>query len=63
VIDWGSFGVVAVASFVSACLVVTLFAIGIRLRVVGHWGQYLCFGFCGAAVLVGIYLIVPALHV
>jgi hypothetical protein len=62
VIDWAAFAVVAVASFVSACVVVTLFATGIRLRIAGHWAQYLCFGLCGAAVLFGIYLIVPALH-
>jgi hypothetical protein len=62
VIDWGAFAVVALAAFVSACLVVTLFAAGIRLRVAGHWAQYPCFVLCGAAVLYGIYLIVPALH-
>ena len=61
-IDWGAFAVVAIASFVAACVVVTLFATGVRLRVAGHWAQYLCFGLCGAAVLFGIYLIVPALH-
>ncbi len=61
-IDWAAFAVVALASFVAACVVVTLFAAGLRLRVAGHWAQYLCFGLCGAAVLLGIYLIVPALH-
>jgi hypothetical protein len=62
VIDWGAFAVVAIASFVAACVVVILFATGLRLRVAGHWAQYLCFALCGAAVLFGIYLIVPALH-
>jgi hypothetical protein len=62
VIDWGAFAVVAFASFISACVVVGLFSIGLRLRVAGHRAQYLCFGLCGAAVLFGIYLIVPALH-
>jgi hypothetical protein len=62
VIDWAAFAVVALASFVAACLVVTLFAVGLRLRVAGHRAQHLCFGLCGAAVLFGIYLIVPALH-
>jgi hypothetical protein len=62
VIDWESFGVVTLASFVSACVVVTLFSLGVRLRVAAHWAQYVCFGLCGAAVLFGIYLIVPALH-
>src|SRR5690606_17894555 len=27
-----------------------------------HWGSRLCFGLCGIAVLVGIFLIIPALH-
>lgn len=61
-IDWAAFAVVAVASFVAACVVVTLFALGVRLRIAGHPMQYLCFALCGAAVLFGIYLIVPALH-
>ena len=61
-IDWSAFAVVALASFVAACVVVALFAVGVRLRVAGHWGQYLCCALCGAAVLLGIYLIVPALH-
>ena len=61
-IDWSAFAVVALASFVAAVLVVTLFSLGLRLRVARHWAQYLCFGLCGAAVLFGIYLIVPALH-
>jgi hypothetical protein len=62
VIDWAAFGVVALASFIAACVVVTLFSFGVRLRVADHWAQYVCFGLCGAAVLFGIYLIIPALH-
>jgi hypothetical protein len=62
VIDWGAFAVVALASFVAAIVVVSLFSLGLRMRVAGHWAQYLCFALCGAAVLFGIYLIVPALH-
>ena len=61
-IDWSAFAVVALASFLAACVVVTLFALGVRLRVAKSPVQYLCFGLCGAAVLLGIYLIVPALH-
>ncbi|MFC0681660.1 hypothetical protein ACFFGH_27840 [Lysobacter korlensis] len=61
-IDWAAFAIVALASVPAACVVVTLFAVGVRLRVAGHWAQYLCFALCGAAVLFGIYLIVPALH-
>jgi hypothetical protein len=62
VIDWAAFAVVALASFLAAVVVVGLFSLGVRLRVAGHWAQYVCFALCGAAVLFGIYLIVPALH-
>jgi hypothetical protein len=70
VIDWSAFVVVAVASLVSACLLVTLYALGVRL--ITSTGDLLprtrrlagvtCFVLCGALVLYGIYLIVPALH-
>jgi hypothetical protein len=70
VIDWGSFATVALASIVSACLLVTLYALGARL--VANQGDFLprtkrilgigCFALCAALVLYGIYLIVPALH-
>lgn len=69
-IDWGSFATVALASIVSACLLVTLYALGARL--VANQGDFLprtkrilgigCFALCAALVLYGIYLIVPALH-
>jgi len=70
VIDWGSFGTVALASIVSASLLVTLYALGARL--IANQGDFLprtkrivgigCFALCAALVLYGIYLIVPALH-
>lgn len=69
-IDWGSFATVALASIVSACLLVALYALGARL--VANQGDFLprtkrilgigCFALCAALVLYGIYLIVPALH-
>ncbi len=69
-IDWGAFVTVALASIVSACLLVALYALGVRL--VTTTGDFLprtrrlagvvCFVLCGALVLFGIYLIVPALH-
>ena len=69
-IDWGSFATVALASIVSACLLVTLYALGARL--IANQGDFLprtkrivgigCFALCAALVLYGIYLIVPALH-
>jgi len=70
VIDWGSFATVALASIVSASLLVTLYALGARL--IANQGDFLprtkrivgigCFALCAALVLYGIYLIVPALH-
>ncbi|MGX5681207.1 hypothetical protein [Schumannella luteola] len=69
-IDWAAFVTVAVASLVSACLLVALYALGVRLTT--STGDLLprtrrlagvaCFVLCGALVVYGIYLIVPALH-
>ncbi|GAA3746659.1 hypothetical protein GCM10022239_22770 [Leifsonia bigeumensis] len=75
-IEWGSFVIVAVASLVGACLLVTIAALGIRLFEAGTRargvdprtgrlalaGARALFGVCGAVVLFGVYLIVPALH-
>ena len=95
-IDWMAFVTVFVASIVSACIVVALYAFGIRFLAtpgpkkiladgsyepdgperddenddVDEAGRpgwataaaYVCFALAGCAVLVGIYLIVPALH-
>lgn len=89
-IEWLAFAQVAVATFVAAAIVVTLYALGIKLlsipasdtateagaardeetddvEINGRplWATILanvCFALCGAAVLYGIYLIVPALH-
>ncbi|WP_308468348.1 peptidase [Rathayibacter soli] len=108
-INWISFFVVAFAAIFSACIVVVLFSLGLRLlSTAGKTplaipaeftdaitivtpaeaaaeakrirkaakrnplsraqqrlvliGAYSCFTLCGAAVLFGIYLIIPALH-
>lgn len=108
-IDWGDFLIVAVVTLVSATVVVSLYAFGLRMLVAAgkppHVGPaeftdaitvispaeaaleakrgrkaakknpltaaqkrsalltaYVCFVLCAAAVLYGIYLIVPALH-
>ncbi|MCF2573295.1 hypothetical protein [Brevibacterium sp. UCMA 11754] len=74
-IDWSSFLIVAVATWVSAIVVITLFSTAVRMRAVhvdlaaegqskpllrvGYWAV---FGVCSIVVLVGVYLIVPALH-
>ncbi|NKX49007.1 hypothetical protein HER39_00065 [Arthrobacter deserti] len=71
--DWLAFVVVAVATLVSALVVVGFYGLGVRLLAVAADAPlprqplvrsfaYLCFGVCAAAVLYGIYLIVPAFH-
>jgi hypothetical protein len=71
VIDWGAFGLVALVSLVAAAALVTLYASGVRLMTWSQSGSLMrtkrlgaiaCFVLCGALVLFGIYLIVPALH-
>lgn len=74
-IEWGSFLIVAVATWVSAIVVILLFSSAVRMRAVhidlaaqgkskpllkvGYWAV---FGICSIVVLIGVYLIVPALH-
>ena len=65
-INWGDFLTVIIASLVAACLLVTLFSLGLRL---GDGEQpwrrpvsVTMFVLCGLLVAVGIFLIVPALH-
>ncbi|MGA1837383.1 hypothetical protein VD659_10670 [Herbiconiux sp. 11R-BC] len=76
-IDWGAFLVVAVASIVSTAVVVSLYSFGLRFHGLTHpdarTGRpvrpryasvlaYACFALSAAAVLFGIYLIVPFFH-
>jgi hypothetical protein len=74
-IEWSSFLIVAAATWVSAVIVITLFSTAVRMRAsyldraeagqsstglqVAYWTV---FGICGLVVLLGVYLIVPALH-
>ena len=74
-IEWSSFAIVAAATWVSAIIVITPFSLAVRMRAthldrveegrggaglpVAYWSV---FGICGAVVLLGVYLIVPALH-
>ncbi|NKX55822.1 hypothetical protein HGG74_15005 [Arthrobacter sp. E918] len=71
--DWFALVVVALATLVSALVVVGSYGLGVRLLAVAadaagprqplvRSTAYLCFGVCAAAVLYGIYLIVPAFH-
>ena len=76
-IDWGAFFVVALASLVSTAVVVSLYSFGLRFRFLtkpdARTGEQvrpayatilssLCFVLSAAAVLFGIYLIVPFFH-
>ncbi|GAA3286382.1 hypothetical protein ACFFON_04595 [Arthrobacter citreus] len=77
-IDWVAYLVVAAITLLATLVVVGLYSTGLRLYAVASdrnpgpeatsrlklvkAGAYACFTVCGAAVLFGIYLIVPALH-
>lgn len=65
-IDWVAFVTVVVGSLVSACLLVTLFSLGLRLNDgAASWRRPVSvalFVVCAAVVVFGIYLIVPFLH-
>ena len=65
-IEWGAFATVAVATLVSACLIVTLFSLALRLGDgTAAWRRpvsIVLFVLCGLAAVYGIYLIIPALH-
>jgi hypothetical protein len=65
-IDWPAFLTVVVGSLVSACLLVTLFSVGLRLSDgTAPWRRPVSvamFVVCGLVVIFGIYLIVPFLH-
>ena len=61
---------VAGATLVAAVTVVVLYSLGVRLTAIAGdvqedrpgWVRplaYICFGLCGAAVLFGLYLIIP----
>ena len=65
-IEWGAFATVVVAALVSACVVVTLFSLGLRLgdgsTLPRRVGAVACFVVCALVVAVGIVLIVPSLR-
>lgn len=72
-INWNAFFVVGIATLVGALVVVTLFSSAVRLHAAGldrtgrarTWTrvtEYACYLLCIAAVLYGVYLIVPFFH-
>ena len=67
---WLELLTVAGTTLISAALVVTLYSLGVRFTAIAADAQqpspgikrsvaYVCFGLCGAAVLFGLYLIIP----
>jgi hypothetical protein len=67
---WLELLMVGGATLVAAVTVVVLYALGVRLTAIAgdvspeapRWIRplaYVCFGLCGIAVLVGLYLIIP----
>lgn len=65
-IDWPAFFTVVAGSLIAACLLVTLFSVGLRLNDgPAPWRRPVSvalFVVCGVVVVFGIYLIVPFLH-
>lgn len=71
-IDWAAFGLVVVAALAATVLVVAVFSAGIRLLSTGDsvstrspaatGAAWLCFALCAAAVLYGLYLVIPLFH-
>jgi hypothetical protein len=65
-IDWIAFLTVSVTAIVAAAAIVTLFSLGLRLGDgEAPWRRPIsvaAFVLCGLLALVGIWLIVPALH-
>ena len=84
-VDWAAFGIVFVVAFAASVVIVSFYAIGLRLLAVGSAddtgddgsivstargdrplgatiGAFVCLGICVAAVLYGLYLIIPQFH-
>jgi len=71
-VDWGAFVVVFLVAFAASILVVGSYAVGLRLLSTGTSvkerplpataGAFVCFAVGVAAVLFGLWLIVPQFH-
>ncbi|MBF6673408.1 MULTISPECIES: hypothetical protein [Glutamicibacter] len=70
-IDWASFGIVAIVTWISAMLIVAAYSFGVRLLAVAKdegrstslskSAAYACFIVAGLIVAFGVVLIVPQL--
>ncbi|MDQ0664400.1 Mg2+ and Co2+ transporter CorA [Arthrobacter ulcerisalmonis] len=67
---WLELLTVAGTTLIAAATVVTLYSLGVRLTAIAADAEqtspgmkrsfaYLCFGLCGLAIMVGLYLIIP----
>jgi hypothetical protein len=69
-VDWGAFVVVFLVAFAATVAVVVAYSVGLRLLAVAGpqrrplptAAAWLCIGVAGAAVLYGLYLIIPQFH-
>ena len=67
-IKWGAFGVVALVVLVTVVLLTAFYSGGVRLletagtSTASRVGAYACFAVCVAAVLFGLWVIIPQFH-
>jgi hypothetical protein len=69
-IPWGNFGIVAGTVLVATLLLTAFYSGGVRLLEtdgggaggVRRAGAYVCFAICIAAVLFGLWVIIPQFH-
>jgi predicted cation transporter len=69
-VDWGAFVVVLLVALVATVVIVISYATGLRLLAVGgerrpaaaSFAAYACFAVGVAAVLYGIWLLIPQFH-
>jgi hypothetical protein len=71
-INWGAFGLVFVSALAAAFVIVLFFSVAMRLLSLGPdqkqrplpatVGAIVCIAICVAAVLYGIYLVIPLFH-
>lgn len=66
-IDWTAFLVVAGVVLLATVVLTAFYSGGVRLLETGHsavarTGAYACFAVCAAAVLFGLWIVVPQFH-
>jgi hypothetical protein len=68
-IDWSAFAVVAGVVLLATVVLTAFYAGGVRLletagttNAVARGGAYVCFAVCVAAVLFGLWVIIPQFH-